>query len=167
MTPTVRKRLGGDILNFNCRFLNLQEIGTWEKRDLTVNPILYIMANIWRMDVKGKIFDEFSKHCMKVKEGKTQKILVDKGMAYLNRFNEKKFSWEWLDKMEKRNFGTGESVMSMKEIFLEKGLEKGEKKGREAVAIQMLEKDMDIATICECTGLTENQVNALNLKKAA
>ena len=49
----------------------------------------------------------------------------------------------------------------------EEGREEGEKKGREAVALQMLEKDMDIATICECTGLTEKQVKALMPQKAA
>ena len=171
MIPTVRKRLGGVILNFNCRFLNLREIGTWEKRDLTVNPILYIMANIWKMDVKGKLFDEFSKHCRKVKEGKTQKILLDKGLAYLHRFDEKKFSWEWLERMEKRNFGTGESVMTMKEIFLKKGLEKGEKKGekkkQKEIALLMLEKGESVAKICEYTGLTEKQIDALKPGKKA
>ena len=35
-----------------------------------------------------------------------------------------------VEEMKKRNFGTGESVMSMKEIFLEKGEKKGEKKKR-------------------------------------
>ena len=49
----------------------------------------------------------------------------------------------------------------------EEGREEGEKKGREAVALQMLAEDMDIVTICKCTGLTEKQVKALIPQKAA
>ena len=51
------------------------------------------------------------------------------------------------------------------------GREEGERKGREEgkkeIALQMLEKDIDIATICECTGLTEKEVKALEPKRAA
>ena len=38
---------------------------------------------------------------------------------------------------------------------------RGEKRGREVVALQMLAKGLDTITICECTGLTGEQVEAL------
>ena len=48
---------------------------------------------------------------------------------------------------------------------MEKGMEKGRvegmEKGRVEVARQMLGKGLDISTICECTGLTEDEVKAL------
>ena len=53
----------------------------------------------------------------------------------------------------------------------EDGIKEGREEGREErnkeIALQMLEKDMDIATICECTGLTEKQVKELMPQKAA
>ena len=44
---------------------------------------------------------------------------------------------------------------------IQKGMEKGMEKGKREIALQMLAKGLDIATICECTGLTQDQVEAL------
>ena len=49
----------------------------------------------------------------------------------------------------------------------ERAKEDGREERNKEIALQMLEKDMDIATICECTGLTEKQVKALMPQKAA
>ena len=38
-------------------------------------------------------------------------------------------------------------------------------KSRQEIALQMLQKGMDIPTICQCTGLTEEDVQALKEKK--
>ena len=43
--------------------------------------------------------------------------------------------------------------------------EEGREEGRAEVALQMLGKGLDIATICECTGLTEKEVEALKPRK--
>ena len=55
----------------------------------------------------------------------------------------------------------------------EEGREVGEKKGREEgraerneeVALQMLGIGMDIPTVCKCTGLTPEEVEALRTRK--
>ena len=55
-----------------------------------------------------------------------------------------------------------------KEEGIEEGIEKGRKEGmeksRQEIALQMLQKGMDIPTICECTSLTEEEIQALQEK---
>ena len=45
----------------------------------------------------------------------------------------------------------------------EEGEKKGREEGRAEVALQMLGKGLDISTICECTGLTEKEVERLKV----
>ena len=181
MSKSIRNRLGGSILNFTCHFLNMQEITTWSKKDLTINPLLYIMVNVWRLDAKGKVYEEFIEHCKKVKDGETRAILLDKGAAYIHRFDPKKYTPEWVDKIERKNISEGDREMKMRmsEILAEKAAKKaarqaarqakkeGREEGREEVALQMLAEGMNIATICKCTGLTEEQVKELEPEKVA
>ena len=173
MTKTVRQRFRRDVLNFNCRFLNMQDISTWSKKDLKINPILYMMTNIWRLDARGKIYGKFAELCKKVKDGETRAILMDKIWAYIHRFNPKKYTPAWLDKMEEKYFDKGDREMKMRmsEIMAEKAERKGEKRGREEgrqeIALQMLEEGESIAKICKYTGLTEEQVQALVPEKVA
>ena len=64
-----------------------------------------------------------------------------------------------------RKQGLAEGEKKGREEGEKKGREEGEKKGKREVALQMLGKGLDIATICECTGLTEKEVEALKPRK--
>ena len=81
---------------------------------------------------------------------------------------ELKSSYEYgLDKGIKKGIEKG--IQQGREEGIEKGIEKGVQQGkliglkesRHKIALQMLEKGIDINTICECTKLTEEQVQAL------
>ena len=48
---------------------------------------------------------------------------------------------------------------------IEKGIEKGRKERNKEVALNLLAKGLDISTICECTELTEKEVQALKSHK--
>ena len=52
-------------------------------------------------------------------------------------------------------------IFNIKNTYLEKGIEKGEKKKAIKVAKKMIKKGMDISLISEMTGLTENEINTM------
>jgi len=52
-------------------------------------------------------------------------------------------------------------IFNIKNTYLEKGIEKGEKKKAIKVANKMIKKGMDISLISEMTGLTENEINTM------
>ena len=122
-------------------------------------------CGIWRMD--RRTLEEFMGLCENVKDRKTGEMLLNKGLDYVHNFKPEKFTWEWIGKITKESLSEGERIMSALSSSLERERVKGEKKGREAVALQMLENGLAIGTICKCTGLTEKQVEALSLKKVA
>ena len=68
-----------------------------------------------------------------------------------------------------REEGKREGERKGREEGKREGQKEGERKGREErdkeVALQMLAKNLDIATICECTGLTKKEVEALKPRK--
>ena len=97
--------------------------------------------------------------------------MQEKGMEYANRHDSKKFSWKKIREIESKVMKPGERIMPLMQSTLELERERGQKEGKKErdkeIALQMLEKGMDIVTICECTGLSEKQVNALKPKKEA
>ena len=76
---------------------------------------------------------------------------------------------QWARESYVRREGREEGEKKGREEGEKKGREEGEKKGREEgerkkqkeVALQMLAKGLDISTVCECTGLSEEEVRAL------
>ena len=57
--------------------------------------------------------------------------------------------------------------MSALSSSLERERVKGEKKGREMVALRMLNDGENIAKICKYTGLSEREIEALKSEKLA
>ena len=177
MTPSIRKHFGGALLDFTCLPVDIQSFN-WKDEDLTSGPIFYILSSIRRASFKS--LEEFAKLCEKVRSKRIRDILLWEGTGYFNRYDPEKFSWDWIGKVLTNVFkDEGDNVMKrvsfLEETAKEMGWEKGHKEGREEgrkerdreMALQMLEKGIDIATISEISGLTEKQIRELDGKKAA
>ena len=172
MTPTVRKHFGGIILDFTCLPVDLQSVD-WNDENLTAGPIFYIMSKIRKMSLRT--LGEFAKRCKQIGNRRIRERLLKEGSGYLNRYNPEKFSREKIGKVFNEVLDEGDEIMQKitfgEEMAKEEGKEEGREEGRKEVkketALRMLEKRMDIATICECTGLTEKEVNALKAEKKA
>ena len=172
MTPTVRRHFGGIALNFTCLPVDIQRLD-WKDRDLTAGPIFYIMSQARRMSLRT--LGEFARLCKRIGNRRIRDVLLDEGLGYFNRCDPEKFSWGRMGEVITKNFDEGDKIMRKmtfgQEMAREDGREEGRERGREErdkeIALQMLEKGMDTATICECTGLTEKQVESLMLKQAA
>ena len=164
MTPTVRRHFGEIALNFTCLPVDIQRLN-WKDGNLTAGPIFYMMAQIRRMS--SKTLEEFARLCEGVKNRRIQQILVNEGSDYLNLCDPKKFSWGRIREVLTGTLSEGETIMKRMTFSQERAKEEGREERNKEIALQMLEKDMDIATICECTGLTEKQVKALMPQKAA
>ena len=172
MTPFIGEHFGGKILNFGYGLLNLQSIAGWEN-GLTTDPIFYIMANIWRMN--RHTLARFTKLCEGIEDKKLRRALLEKGLDYVHNFDKKKFPIALLKEVERENLNKGDWIMAALSSSLERERLKGEKKGKkegeikkaQEIALNSLRKGVDIATISEITGLTEEQIRELDSKKAA
>ena len=177
MTPSIRKHFGGALLDFTCLPVDIQSFN-WKDENLTSGPIFYILSSIRRASFKS--LEEFAKLCEKVRSKRIREILLWEGTGYFNRYDPEKFSWDRIGKVLTNVFkDEGDNVMKrvsfLEETAKEMGWEKGHKEGREEgrkeerreMALQMLEKGIDIATISEISGLTKKQIRELDGKKAA
>ena len=165
--PKVRQKLGRNVLNFTCKFLNLSDISERKLSGLTTAPLLYILAHIWKLDERKieKMFVMGQKLSMK-----DRRTLVSKAVDYIHQYD-KRFSWEILQEIEEKI--TKEDLImphfkTSAEIAKEEGLEKGLKRGRQetikSVAKKMLQCGLDVKTIVETTGLSLQELE--KMKKA-
>ena len=164
MTPTVRRHFGKIVLNFTCLPVDIQRLN-WKGEDLTAGPIFYIMAQIRRMSIRT--LEEFARLCEGVKNRRIQQILVNEGSDYLNLCDPKKFSWDRIREVLTGTLSEGETIMKRMTFSQERAKEEGREEGREEVALLMLAEGMDIATICKCTKLTREEIEALKVEKQA
>ena len=72
---------------------------------------------------------------------------------------------QWARESYVRREGREEGEKKGREEGEKKGREEGERKKQKEVALQMLAKGLDISTICECTGLSEEEVRAMQTEK--
>ena len=169
LTPALSNEFGKNILNFECKLLNIHEINLHDEKikNLPTRPILLIMASIWRLKVEtveelfrmGEALDK-----------KDQQFLMQKVLDYICRtdptFTIKKL-WGIQGKIsEEDNVGALQSSLDQAE---EKGIKKGRTEGRmeeaQEVALRMIQKGFDVKMIRSCTGLTLKDVE--NLRKKA
>ena len=115
--------------------------------------------------------EKFTRLCKKIGSKRTREELLKEGSSYLNRYNPEKFSREIIGKVFNEVLEEGDEVMKrvsfLEEMAREDGLEKGREEERKKNALKMLEKGIDIATICECTELSKSEVEALKTEKKA
>ena len=170
----MKKVFGKNVLNFRYRLLNIQKLRFPKKQKiLTSRPILFIMQNIWNLDRK-KIFKLFS--IGKELDFPERKGLIERAVNYIVKYD-KRITLEDLKELEEKTSpNKGELIVSLMQRSLNEereegraeGREEGEKKGREEskakIALKMLEKGVQITTICEVMGFSEEQLKELQRK---
>ena len=174
----MKKMFGKSVLNFRYRLLNIQKLNfTRKQKFLTSRPILFIMQNVWNLDSKKiiKLFTIGKEIAFPERKG-----LIERAANYIMKYD-KRITLEDLKELEEQTSpNKGELIMSLMQRSLneerEEGREEGEKKGREKgreegreeskakIALKMLEKRVQITTICEVVGFSEEQLKELQEK---
>ena len=170
MKGVVKKYFKDNVLNFKCRFLNIQDMGNWKKRNLTTLPIFFIMSRIW--NVNEKTIENFFKHLKQIGDDDRRK-LQELGLDYIHRYDNKSFSWEILEEIERKVLKKGDRIMPPLKYSLQiereeghrEGRQEGESEGRQKerqkMAMAMLRDCADIRMIERYTKLTRKQIEKL------
>lgn len=161
MTPTIRREFGKNVLNFECKLLNIHDLIKRRKASkLTSYPMWCILAMVWNLNISKveKALGLVKK--LPTKEG--DKIL--NGMITYIQKADPSFTFEILKGAMERVLGEerGEKNMSLYELALkeeqEKGIEKGREDERRKNAKGMLELGADHEFVCKATGLSAEEV---------
>ena len=174
LTPTLQEQFGKNILNFTCRLLNIQELNISKTgMDLTSEPVLLILQNIWDLD--DKRVAEVIRKANKLPE-KDRQELLGRAFDYIQQYD-KNFTWKRLRDIESITLEKGESIMIPLTNSLEKaekkGIEKGKKEGIEQgkklgiqdVALKMFEQGLDLEIISKTTGLLKRELEKLRMEQ--
>ena len=177
--PSIRRSLSKNVLNFNCRLLNLRRLDSKKIEHLTSAPMLFILGNIWEVDkpVLCKLFSMVKK----ISHKSDRATLVSQAIEYVRTFKSD-ITWKILLEVEQEVLGQEESMIKPFQFSIdqaaEKGLKKGLRKGRkegiekgiekglEKVALNLLKEGMNASQISKVTGMSKDEVKALQIKKA-
>ena len=152
MTDTIQKAFGRDILDFGIRLLNIRDMESWQgKKDLTSDPILWLMSNIWEID--EKTLREFIARC-KTLDKEAKSFFISKGIDYAHIHNPKVITWALVKKIGGKSMKPGplstsllrertEGIEDGIEMGIEMGLEEGMEKGMEKGIEKGMEKGME------------------------
>ena len=186
LTPVLRRRFGKNILNFQCKLLNIHDIDLYRGmgRNLISRPVLLIMGTIWRL--RRETISELFQMGTSLSE-KDQKFLIQRAVDYIRR-NDPTFKLTVIREIEKESIEEEQRIMALqcsldeeREKGMKKGLREGLKKGREEgrmkgreegreegrlegaqqTALRMVEAGLELETICSCTGLSSKEVEEL------
>ncbi len=187
LTPLLKQEFGKNILNFDCKLLNIHDIhlyGSLSKK-LISRPILLIMSRIWNISDKDiqSMFEMFQAAQTNTDlSPKERRDLTEKAVDYLRakdpkvtarivRIEKEVVEEEYrimpalqysLDKEREAGHKTGLEAGIKKGI--EKGREEGLEAGRQDTALRLLEEGVDAKIICRCTGLTPESVEKMREK---
>ena len=176
LTAALRKEFGKNILNFECKLLNIHEIDLYDEKikNLPTRPILFIMASIWnlKLDTVKELF-----RMGEALDKKDQQFLMQKVVDYIVR-TDPTFTFKIIQGIEKETVSREENrvmgaLQSSLDQYEERGHEKGLKEGRmegrmeeaQEVALRMIQDGEDLKRICRYTNLTSKDVE--NLRKKA
>ena len=171
LTPALEKEFGKNILNFECKLLNIHKINLYDEKikDLPTRPILLIMASIWRLKLET-VRELF--RMGEVLEKKDQQFLIQKVLDYICR-TDPTFTIKKLWGTEKETVSSEEkrvmtALQSSLEQYKMEGLKEGHKEGRrkeaQEVALRMIQDGEDLKKIYRYTGLTSKEVEELRKK---
>ena len=195
-----RRSLSKNVLNFRCRLLNLRELSVQKMPHLTPAPILFILGNIW--EVNMKVIESLFRMTKKLPEKKDRvaitRLAINYAMAFDERVNKgnRKLRWELILEVEQKVFGEEKSMIQSFNLSIEKvaekkglkkgreegleeglergrgeGLERGLERGREEtqreIALNLLKKGIEVSDISEITSISEDEIKALQSKKAS
>ncbi|MGI0494676.1 Rpn family recombination-promoting nuclease/putative transposase [Alkalinema pantanalense CENA528] len=149
------------VLEFNFAAIQLNQLN-W--RDFLNRPNPVAAALMAKMAIEERDRPKVKAECLrllvtlKLNPAKSQLIsqFVDSYLR-LNAQEEKRFQAE-IDKLEVRE---KEAIMETMTSWEEKGMEKGIAKATQTIALNMLRKKLPLETIAEVTGLTIEQIQAL------
>ena len=159
----LRKRYGGEFLNFRCRLLNLHDVIESHAADgMKSEVVLYAMSRVWAAqdDAMRKVFER-----SKRLERSTREELLAEVMDYWSAIH----PWiteELIMKIEQEVMQEGERVMlsvfeKRERIGIKKGIEQGREQGIERVAVRMMHEGVQLSKICQYTGLKFDHVEQL------
>ena len=195
-----RRSLSKNVLNFRCRMLNLRELSVQKMPHLTPAPILFILGNIW--EVNMKVIETLFRMTKKLPEKKDRvaiaRLAINYAMAFDERVNKgnRKLRWKLILEVEQKVFGEEESMIQSFNLLieqvaekkglkkgiergrgegLEEGIERGRGEGREEgreetqreIALSMLKKGIKVSDISEITGISKDEIKALQSKKTS
>ena len=185
-TNELQKHFKDNVINFRPRVLNIQALDMKKGGvDLTTRPILYILKHIWRLD-ESKVRELFT-----ISRGlgeKDREALVLRAMDYVKRYDPY-FTWKIIKEIESQTIKEEEVTMPLlqvsldeakqegwnlgriegmqtgikkgKEEGMEKGRQEGMEKGQQQLILKLLERGMDLQSICKYTGFSEDEINKL------
>ena len=90
LDPAICREFGANILNFTCKLLNLQDLGTEDIRELTSGPALYILKHIW--DVKESTLRELFDLGSMLRDAsnkKERREIIDRTVDYVCQYKPK------------------------------------------------------------------------------
>ncbi len=166
--PAIRREFGENIVNFTCKLLNLQDLGTEDIRELTSGPAIYIMQKIW--DVKKSTLKELFDLGPKLKgvsNKEERQGIIERAVDYVCQYNPK--LWKVVKEIEAQGLPEEERVMPplkysldlAKEEGLEQGRTEGEKKKAVEIALKLLEAGTEPRFISKTTGLSLKEIREL------
>ena len=163
LTPALEKEFGKNILDFECKLLNIHDINLHDKKikDLPTRPILFIMASIWRLKL------DTVKELFRMGETlgkKDQQFLMQKALDYIVR-TDSNFTIKKLQRTEEETVSREENrVMTALQSSLDQYRMEGLKEGLMKAALRMIQNGEDLKRICLYTGLTSKEVESLRKK---
>ena len=162
LTPTVRESFSKDILNFNCRLVNIAALNLdKETKGLTTRSVLLSLQNAWHLnDAVIKKFLYFSKT-------ESKNIFLNT-CEYIKRCNPR-YNNSKLQKIALKIFKKEDYMKAVYQEFievgleegLEKGLEKGRQEEKKQVAVNLLKEGTDVEFVKKITGLSKREIESL------
>ena len=166
ITPSIRRKFGKNILDFNCRFLNIAELNISAKTNKLVSaPVLLVLQQIWRLNERtvGRFFILSNNLSLKDRTDLTMKAV-----NYVRK-NDPSFTWKRFVEIEKNTIKNEEDrVMFSMQDTLKEEREEGRKEEREKerkrFALSMLKDYFNVEVIVKHTGLLEKEIQTLAKK---
>ena len=162
-TPELKRQFGQNVLSFRPRVLNIPDLDLKKGAEgLTSYPVLYILQHIWKLN-KAKVEQFFV--LSKDMSYEERQFLVKKVAMYIQDYDPS-FSWNVLQEIEEETIENKEGrVMTLFQYTLDKerkkGWQKGQQEGRQEVALNLLSTGLDLETVSNCTGLSQEEIKKL------
>ena len=176
--PKIPIKTRRSMLNYKMRVVSTRDPKirkVFHKTGSQIGGVLKLFSEIKSLKnpsvekVKSIVEDDFKGVLKGLNKIKKQEIIAGLVEYLTDMANLKANVWKRAEKqlIENKILEKG-GIMTVKEIFKEKGIwegeRKGRKEGRKEVALKMLEKKTKVSFISEVTGLSEKQIKTLKKK---
>ena len=167
----MRQQFGENVLNFTCRFLNIQELDIEkEVNDLTSASALFILKHIWSIDEKslGRFFS-----LLQGRDRETREELVKVAVSYITQYSPsftknrlQEIEEKYIKNEEERSMKAVKSLLDLeaeqhRQEGIQEGIQKGIQKGQREIVLRMIQDGADVKMICRYTKLSPEDVEKL------